>query len=94
MNKRRRARWLYFCVIIILVGCLSLARCRLVRPAEAFDQPTGVPGTSSDPLLSVSSLRVYLAQLFQTQNQQLDSLQARLDLASQELEKIQSPSGR
>jgi hypothetical protein len=37
---------------------------------------------------------VYLAQLFQTQNQQLDSLQARLDLASQELEKIQSPSGR
>ena len=88
MKKRRRTRWLYFCVIIMLVACLALARCRLVKPADAFDQPTGAPGTGSDPLLSVSSLRQHLDQLFQTQNQQLDSLQARLDLVSQELKKI------
>jgi hypothetical protein len=36
----------------------------------------------------VSSLQQHLDQLFQTQNQQLDSLQARLDLASKDLQAL------
>ncbi len=86
MHKRR----LYFCVVILLLACLAPAYNRLARPAEALDQPLGDPGTTADPVLSVSSLRQHLDQLFETQNQQLDSLQARLDLVSQDLQALQA----
>ena len=83
-------RWLYFCVVILLLACLAPPSAGRLRPAEASDQPLGDPGTTADPVLSVSSLQQHLDQLFETQNQQLDSLQARLDLVSQDLQALQA----
>ncbi len=89
MNKRKRWRWLFFCAAIMFLVCLAPARTWLAESAEALDQPAGDPGTAADPVLSESSLQQHLGQLFKTQNQQLDSLQARLDLVSQDLQALQ-----
>jgi hypothetical protein len=89
MDKRKRCRWLFFCAIILLLGCLAPGSAWPIRSAEALDQPAGDPGTAADPVLSASSLQQRLSKLFQTQNQQLDGLQARLDLVSQDLQALQ-----
>ncbi len=89
MDKQKRWWRLYFCAVILLLVCLALANNRVGRPAEALDQPAGDPGTAADPVLSASSLQQHLNQLFKAENQQLDSLQARLDLVSQDLQALQ-----
>ncbi len=93
MDKRKRWWWLFFCAVILFLACLAPARTWLAKSAEALDQPAGDPGTVADPVLSASSLRQHLDQLFKTQSQQLDSLQARLDLVSQDLQALQGKSG-
>jgi hypothetical protein len=88
MNKQKRWWGLVVWAVILFLACLAPARIWLARSAEA-DQPAADPGTVADPVLSASSLQGRLDQLFKTQNQQLDSLQARLDLVAQELQALQ-----
>jgi hypothetical protein len=88
MDKQKRWRWLYGCAVILFLVCLAPACNWPGRPAEA-DQPAGDPGTATDPVLSASSLQQRLNQLFQGQDQQLDNLQARLDLVSNDLQALQ-----
>ncbi|MGD0152914.1 MAG: S-layer homology domain-containing protein [Thermacetogeniaceae bacterium] len=93
MNKRKSLLWLFFCVVVLLLICYLPARAWLAGSAEASGQPAAGPGSAADPVLSVNSLEQYLKQLFTDQNQQLDSLQARLNLVSQELQAIQGKTG-
>jgi hypothetical protein len=88
MNKQKRWWGLFVWAVILFLACLAPARIWLAKSAEA-DQPAADPGTAADPVLSASSLQGRLDQLFKTQNQQLDSLQARLDLVAQELQALQ-----
>jgi TolA-binding protein len=88
MDNWKRRRWLFFGAAILFLVFLAPAGAWLSKSAEALDQPAGDPGTAADPVLSESSLQQHLNQLFQTQNQELDSLQARLDLVSQDLQAL------
>lgn len=92
MEKQRKDR-LYLIAVVLLLACLLSARPWRAIPADALDQPAGDPGTAADPVLSANSLRQHLGQLFEAQSQQLDSLQARLDLASQGLQGLQGIQG-
>jgi hypothetical protein len=88
MDNRKRWWRLFFGAGLLLLVCLAPAHTWPARPAEAFDQPAADPGTAADPVLSASSLQQRLNQLFETQSQQLDRLQARLDLVDQDLQAL------
>jgi len=87
MNEQKRWRWLLVCAVILFLACMAPARTWLTESAEA-DQPAADPGTAADPVLSASSLQQCLNQLFSAQNQQLDSLQTRLDLVAEDLQAL------